>query len=113
MMYQAAALQQVITQTVMLNDAKKHVGVSGGEVDQAVGKIMEANKIKDTETLKRALAQNGLNYDDFREMIKNDIYLAKMSDKIKSGVTISADDLREVRARHILIAFKAPGHERR
>lgn len=109
MMYQSAALQQVIDQMIMLNDAKRHVSVRGGEVDDNISQIMQANKIKDVDVLKNALAQKGLDYNDFREMLKSDILLGKMSAKIKSEVTVTADDLREVRARHILIAFKTPG----
>jgi foldase protein PrsA len=103
MMYQTAALQQVIEQTIMVNEAKKHVSVSGRDVDDSISQIMQANKIKDVNILKSAIAQKGLDYNDFREMLKNDILLSKMSAKIRSEVTMTADDLREIRARHILL----------
>jgi parvulin-like peptidyl-prolyl isomerase len=109
MMYQSAALQQIIDQMILLNDAKRHVSVGGGEVDDNIGQIMQANKIKDINVLKSAIAQKGLDYNDFKEMLKNDIILGKMSAKLRGSVTVTADDLREIRARHILIAFKNPG----
>ena len=111
MMYQTAALRQVIEQTILLNDAKKHVKLGRGELDQVLSQIMLANKIKDVEGLKNALAQKGLDYDDFKNMLTNEILMEKMAAKIKAGVVITADDLREVRARHILIAGKTTGQK--
>ncbi len=107
MLYQTMALQQVIDFTIMLDDAKKNCRVGGGEVDQAVDQIMQANKIPNRDTLKSALKNIGQDYSDFRNNIKEEILVAKMMNKVRSEVTITADDLREVKARHILIMPKS------
>ncbi len=107
MFYQTASLQQIIDFTLMLNDAKKRVRVSGREVDQAIDQIMQANKIPNKDALKRALAGLGVQFSDFRDSIRDEMLVAKMAGKIKSEVSITADDLREVRARHILVMPKS------
>jgi parvulin-like peptidyl-prolyl isomerase len=107
MLYQTMALQQVIDFTIMLNDAKRRFRVGGGEVDQAVDQIMEANKIPNRDTLKSALKNIGQDYSDFRNNVKEEIVVAKMMNKVKADVAITPDDLREVKARHILIMPKS------
>lgn len=103
MMYQTVALQQVIDFTLMLDDAKRHFRVGGGEIDQAIDQIMQANKIPNRDALKGALKNMGMEFNDFRNNIKEEMLVAKMVNKVKTEVTISSDDLREIRARHILI----------
>lgn len=106
LLYQTVALQQVIDFTLMLNDAKRHFRVSGGEVDEAVDQIMQANKIPNRDALKNALNSMGQDFNGFKENIKEEILVAKMMNKVKSDVSITPDDLREVRVRHILIMPK-------
>ena len=103
MLYQTIALQQVIDFTIMLNEAKRNFRVGGGEIDQAIDQIMQANKIPNRNALKTALSNMGQDYNDFRNNVKEEIIVAKMVNKIRSEVTITPDDLREVRARHILV----------
>jgi len=107
MIYQTMALQQVLDFTIMLNDAKRHFRVGGGEIDQAIDQIMQANKIPNRDALKNALKNMGQDYNDFRSSIKDEILVAKMVNKVKSEVTVMPEDLREVRARHILIMPKS------
>ena len=107
MIYQTMALQQVMDFTIMLDDAKRHFRVGGGEIDQAIDQIMQANKIPNRDALKSALKNMGQDYNDFRSSIKDEILVAKMVNKVKSEVSIMPEDLREVRARHILIMPKS------
>ncbi|MFH1710326.1 MAG: peptidylprolyl isomerase [bacterium] len=107
MLYQTIALQQVIDFTIMLNEAKRDVSTGKGEVDQAIDQIMQANKIPNRDALKGALKNMGQDYNDFRNNVKEEILVAKMVNKVQSQVTITADDLKEIKARHILVIPKS------
>lgn len=108
MLYQTAALQQVIDFTIMLDEAKRNFRVGGGEIDQTIDQIMQANKIPNRDALQNALKNMGLDFSDFKNSIRDEILVAKMANKVRSEVSITPDDLREVRARHILIMPKSP-----
>jgi parvulin-like peptidyl-prolyl isomerase len=103
MLYQTAALQQILDFTIMLNESKRHFSAGGGEVDQAIDQIMQANKIPNRDALKGALKNMGLDFSDFKKSIRDEMLVAKMTNKIRTDVSITPDDLREVRARHILV----------
>jgi len=104
---QILALNQVIDYTLMLEDAKsKRIKASRDEVDGAIKQIMAANKIADVKTFKDVLKSKGLDFGTFKNIISNDIVLQKMTEGIKSGVTVKPEDMREVWARHILIRPK-------
>jgi parvulin-like peptidyl-prolyl isomerase len=100
---QTMALEQTIEFTLMKNEAEKKFRVSGKEVDQTIDQIMQANKLPNKDALKNALANMGQNYDTFKSNLKEEIAVAKLANKIKGEVTMTPDDLREVKARHILI----------
>lgn len=106
LLLQTLALNQVIDFTIMLEGSKKKVRTSGREVDQAIMQIMEANKITNIAQLKASLKNTGINYNDFKNIIKDEITVSKMNNKLKSEVVIGPDDLRQVKARHILIIPK-------
>jgi foldase protein PrsA len=101
---QMLALGQVIDFTLMLSDAKRHVRVSGGEVDGAIRQIMEANKLPTRRDFDEAIKRSGFEKNQFKKMLKEDIYVQKMAAKIKGGVVLNPEDLREIRASHILIS---------
>lgn len=103
MFYQSLALREVIEYTLMLNDAKKHVRVSGEELDQTIDQIITVNKLPNRDALKGALKNMGTDYDHFKDSVRDDIYVGKMTNLVKSSATVSPDDLREVKARHILV----------
>ncbi len=107
MLYQTVALQQVIDFTIMLNEAKRHFKAGGGEIDQALDQIMQANKIPNRDALKSALKNMGLDLSVFKNSIRDEMLVSKMANKIRTEVSITPDDLREVRARHILIMPKS------
>jgi parvulin-like peptidyl-prolyl isomerase len=106
-LYQTLALEQTIEFQIMLKEAQKKFNVSGREVDQTLDQIMQANKIPTRDALKNALANMGQDFDTFKKGLKEEILIAKMSNKIKGEVTLTPDDLREVKARHILIMPRA------
>jgi len=103
MMYQTAALEQVMDYMLMLGDAKKKFRASGREVDQAIEQIMQANKVPSKSALESALKNMGQTLSGFKKMIKEEIIVSKMANRIKGEVTVTPNDLREVKASHILI----------
>jgi foldase protein PrsA len=107
MMIQTAALSQILDYTILLNEAKRHFGAGRGEVNQAIDQIMQANKLPDRRSLEEALMKNmGLSLSDFKESIKDEIIISKMTNQVRGAVTMTPDDLREVKASHILIMPK-------
>lgn len=104
--FQMLALNQVIEYTLMLNGARKNVRVSGGEVDGAIAQLMQANNIPNKQAFEEALRRNNFMPGQFRDMVKEDILIQKMIAKVTGSVTITPDDLREIRAAHILISPK-------
>ena len=106
MFYQSLALREIIEYQLMLNEAKRHVRVSGSELDQTIDQIVTVNKLPNRDALKAALKNMGQDYNRFREQVKEDLYVGKMTNLIKSGVTVTPDDLREVKARHILVMLR-------
>jgi len=107
MTYQVMALEQVIDFTLLLNEAKRNFRVGRGELEQAIVQIMQANKIPDKGVLRNALKNSGMDMAVFEKTIREEILVSKMMNRIRSGVSITPDDLREVKASHILIVPKA------
>jgi len=105
---QIVALDQLIDFTLMLNDAKKNVRVSGGEVNTAISQIMESNKIPSQKDLQAIIERSGMKFGKFKELLKEDITVQKRVAKIREEVKLSPEDLREVRASHILIKPDSP-----
>lgn len=90
------ALGQAIDFTLMLNEAKKRVRVSGREVDAAVDGIMQQQKIPSKRELENALKRMGFSLGKFRDFIRDDIMVQKLSMKLREEVRVTPDDLREV-----------------
>ena len=111
MLFQTMALEQTIDFILMLNDAKRNVRVHRGEVNGAIDQIVQANKIPNMNALKQALSNMGQTLPEFKQSIKEEILISKMVSKIKSRVNISPDDLREVKASHILIIPRGTGEK--
>ncbi|HTY13430.1 MAG TPA: peptidylprolyl isomerase [Candidatus Omnitrophota bacterium] len=107
---QAQALQQTIDFAVMLDDAQKNVGVSGGELNQAIDEIAKQQKYNSVDEFKAALERTGYDWNDFKRMLKDDMTVQKMVRKIRDEVSVSPNDLREIKVRHILIRV-VPGKE--
>ena len=97
------ALQQAIQFTLMLQDARRNVSVSGNEMNAAMASFLTSQKISDAAQLDQILRANKINPDDFRNMLKEDVQVQKMVMKVQNSVRVEPDDLKEVRASHILI----------
>jgi len=101
------ALGQTIDFTLILNEAKKRVRVSGREVDGALESIMRQQNIPSKRELERALKNVGLSLNKFRDLIRDDILVQKFMVKLREEVRVTPDDLKEVRASHILVTSEA------
>ena len=108
---QSIALSQLTDFTLMRQDAQKHEKVSGDEVRNALSQIMASNKINDEKTFDNILRQQGFSINDLKTMISDEILVQKMTAQIKEDITLGSDDLREVRAQHILIPDKKKAEE--
>jgi len=103
---QNMALSQTIDFSIMLDDAKRHERISGGELDSAIEGVAKQEKFANVAEFKTAVERSGLSWSKFRKMIKDEMLVQKMISKIKNSVQVSKNDLREVRASHILITIK-------
>lgn len=101
------ALGQAIDFTLILGEARKSVKVSGGEVDAAIDSIMKQQNVPSKRELENALRRMGMSLGKFRDLIKDDIMVQKFSMKLREEVRVTPDDLREVRASHILVTSEA------
>jgi len=105
------ALQQTIDFTLILQEARKKVRLSGREVDMAIENIIRQQNLPSKRELERALQRAGMNMGQFRGLIKDEMMVQKMIATVKGGVKVSPDDLREVRASHILVSTEAEARE--
>lgn len=101
------ALGQAVDFTLMLGEAKKRVKVPGGEVDAAIDSIMKQQKVPSKRELENALKRMGMTLGKFRDLIRDDIMVQKLSMKLREEIRVLPDDLREVRASHILVTSEA------
>jgi len=100
--YQYLALSQLIDFTIIEQESAKHFDAKPEEIKRAVDEIMSANKIPDEKIFNQILKRQGFSLDNLRRMIKEEIIVNKMNNKIASEVSITPDDLREIRVQHIL-----------
>jgi len=103
---QNLALGQLIEFTLLQQAGEGGKGVGQAEIDKAVSDIMAANKIPDLKTFQKILKAQGFSLDDLKRMIKDEIIVQRFVSKINEDISITPDDLREVRAQHILIKPK-------
>ena len=101
------ALGQALDFTLMASEAKKRVRVSGREVDAAIDGIMKQQKVPSKRALEEALKRGGLSMGKFRDLLRDDILVQKFSTRLQEEVKVTPDDLREVRASHILLTKEA------
>jgi len=107
---QSLALDQAIDYTLLLREAKRKQKVNRQELDSAIEGVMKGQEIKDEEALKAILKRNGVDYQDFRQGVKEDILVQKLMRGIKN-VAVTPNDLREVRVSHILVSSKEAAEE--
>ncbi|MBU0672726.1 MAG: peptidylprolyl isomerase [Candidatus Margulisbacteria bacterium] len=104
---QNLALGQTVDFTLILAKAKGEVKVINREVDAAINNIVKQEKLASTKDLENSLKRLGLNLGRFKQMVKDEMLVQKMIGKVRGGVVVTPDDLREVRARHILVSQEA------
>ena len=98
------ALGQTIDFALILSQAKKKVRVSGHEVNLALESIIKQEKLSSQKELEQALKRMGLSIQKFKGMLKDEMMVQKMVGKIRGEVKVGPDDLREVKASHILVS---------
>ncbi len=108
---ESQALQQTIDFTILLQQAKKKVRISGKELDLAVNNVMAKGKFSSKKDLERSLKSLGMSMGKFKEMLKNELLVAKFMRKMQEEITVSPDDLREIKARHILVSTEADANK--
>lgn len=101
------ALNQTLDFMLILGEAKKKVRISGREVDLALESIMKKEEIPSKRDLEGALNRIGLSLPKFKSMLRDEMLVQKMTRKIGDEVRVTADDLKEVRASHILVSTEA------
>ena len=105
---QNLALSQTIDFSVMLDEARKKVRISGGDLDAAIEQVAKQQKFTNVAEFKRAIERSNMSWSNFRKMIKDEMIVQKVMGDIRNSVSVGPNDLREVRASHILITIK-PG----
>lgn len=107
---QNLALSQTIDFAIMLNEAERNVSISGGEMNQTMENLAKQQKFPSVKELRDAVERSGLAWNDFKRLLKDDMTVQKMVQKVRGEATVSPNDLKEIKARHILIRIK-PGKE--
>ncbi|MFH1389240.1 MAG: peptidylprolyl isomerase [Candidatus Margulisiibacteriota bacterium] len=100
---ESMALGQTIDFTIILQDARKKERVNGSEIDSVLDNIQTQNKLANRGDLEKALKSSGFTLGSFRDFIRDDILVQKRQMKLREGVSVTPDDLREIRASHILV----------
>ncbi|MFH1542479.1 MAG: peptidylprolyl isomerase [bacterium] len=108
---QNLAIGQTIDFTLVLNQAKRKVKVSGYEIDMAIENIMKQGNFSSQQQLEGVLKQSGLTLSKFKSMMKNEMLVQKMVNTIRQEAQVTPDDLREVKASHILVSTEALANE--
>ncbi len=101
------ALQQTIDFTLVLEQAKKKAKISNREVDMVVSNIAQQQNFKSKKDMEIALKRMGITMSRFKKMVKEEMMVQKMMQKVRDDVKVTPDDLREVRASHILVSNEA------
>ncbi|MDD5382657.1 MAG: peptidylprolyl isomerase [Candidatus Margulisbacteria bacterium] len=104
---QNLALGQTIDFTLMLEEAKRKTRVSNQELDMAIDSIMKQQNIPSKRELENALKRMGMSLSAFKNLIKDEILVQKMVSRVREGVVVTPDDLREIKASHILVSNEA------
>lgn len=104
---QHLALGQTIDFMLILSAVKKNVRISGREVNAVIDNIIKQEKLGSKKNLEKALKRMGLSLSKFKKMLKDELLVQKMVKKLREGVRVTPEDLREVKASHILVSTEA------
>lgn len=97
------ALGQSVDFMLVLSEAKGKVSVSGQEMDAVVANLMKNQNIPSQKDLEAALKRSGMSFSNFKDMLKDEMLVQKMVQKIRQDVKMTPADLRQIRASHILV----------
>lgn len=117
-------LDQLILQSLQRQRAASiGMGVSEPEVDRAIGQIMATNAL-DEDMLGRALEEQGLSREEYRQQISDQILFSKlMQREVREKVTVTDEEIaayyeenkkeyfrpERIRVRHLLVRSDADG----
>lgn len=101
------ALSQAVDFTLVLKEARRQVKVSNSEVKMALTQMMQQGNIPSEKQLDQALKRNGISLGQFKGLLKDEMLVQKMVSKVRSDVKVNPEDMREVRASHILVTQEA------
>ncbi|OGB87028.1 hypothetical protein A3H38_02225 [candidate division WOR-1 bacterium RIFCSPLOWO2_02_FULL_46_20] len=108
---QHVALGQSIDFMLILAKANREVRVGNQEVSVALDGVVKQEKMRSVKEMEQALKNAGVSLTDFKAMLKNDMMVQKVIMKIREGAKVTPDDLREVRASHILVSNEAQAQD--
>ncbi|MFH2033434.1 MAG: peptidylprolyl isomerase [Candidatus Margulisiibacteriota bacterium] len=108
---QNMALGQTIDTVIILDEANRKVKVSGAEINKAIEDIAQKDKFNSVSELKATVEKSGTSWNEFKKLVKEEIMVQKMMERVRGEVKVSPNDLREIRARHILIRVNEGGEE--
>lgn len=117
-----SVLDQMILRTLQRQKATElGLRVSDQEIEAAIGRIMETNALTE-EMLERALLEEGLSREDYREQISDQILITKlMQREVREKLTVTPEEIaayyrenqekyfqpERIRVRHLLVKVAA------
>lgn len=101
------ALQQTIDFMLVLSEAKRKTRILNQEVNMMIENIVKQEKFSSRKDLEKALKRAGLTMPKFKELLRDELLAQKMISKVREEVKVTPDDLREVKASHILVTTEA------
>lgn len=88
------ALTSMIEEKIIARYAtENNVVVKEGEIDQAIDRVLESNKIKFDE-LEKALTAQGMTIEKYRERLREQMLIQKITGMEITGVNVSEEDAR-------------------
>ncbi|MBI5700589.1 peptidylprolyl isomerase [Candidatus Saganbacteria bacterium] len=103
---QNLALSQTIDFSIILDEARKRQRISNDELNATLDQIAKQQKFNSIGELKNAMERSNVSFSKFRKMIRDEIAVQKMVQEIRNQAPFSPNDLKEIKASHILITIK-------
>lgn len=105
---QYRALESSMQKEILVSEAKKNrVKVSGKEIDAQLKQIAQQYGMKDVAEVKAQVLKSGQKWNDFRNLIRDDILVFSLQQKLAASVVVDERVLKnlykKVTARHVLV----------